>query len=202
MIWLYSFSPLCFNHHVRSPSNAILHNDLKYELAEEFSPKSPNDFSKSPTMISPNKFLQISKASAKRFSPKSPNVLLQNSRTFSPKRRQFFTESRRISVLQITEHVSSKSPTYLAARFVQTAEHSILNFQDILRISEQPTFFSVQLRRPSLRSLHTRATGFALYVMGGRLWFLGHTCFSYTCMGSTLDVMDYGPAKAESSTQN
>ena len=36
----------------------------------------------------------------------------------------------------------------------------------------------------------------ALYVMGGRLWFLGDACSSYTCMGSALDVMGYGLAKA------
>ena len=169
MIWLYSFSPLCFNHHVRSPSNAILHNDLKYELAEEFSPKSPNDFSKLPTTILPNKFLQISKASAKCFSPKSPNSFLQNHRTFSPKRRQFFTESRRISVLQITEHVSSKSPTYLATRFLQTAKHFILNFQDILPISEQPTFFSVLFGEDPVSDLSVhvpRAPRSALWVVG------------------------------------
>ena len=39
--------------------------------------------------------------------------------------------------------------------------------------------------------------GFALCVMGGRLWFLGHAYFSYTCTGSALDVMDYGLAKAK-----
>ena len=50
-------------------------------------------------------------------------------------------------------------------------------------------------RRPSLRCLPTRATGPALYVMGGRLWLLGHTYSSYTCTGSALDVMDYGLAK-------
>ena len=33
--------------------------------------------------------------------------------------------------------------------------------------------------------------------MGGQLWFLGHACSSYTCMGSALDVMDYGLAKAK-----
>ena len=49
-------------------------------------------------------------------------------------------------------------------------------------------------RRPSLRSLPTCATGSTLYVMGGRLRFLGHACSSYTCMGSALDVMDYGLA--------
>ena len=51
-------------------------------------------------------------------------------------------------------------------------------------------------RRLSLRSLPTRATGSALYVMGGRLRFLGHACSSYTCTGSMLDVMDYGLAEA------
>ena len=52
-------------------------------------------------------------------------------------------------------------------------------------------------RRPSLRSLPTHATGSALCVMGGRLRFLGHAYSSYTCTGSTLDVMDYGLAKAK-----
>ena len=33
--------------------------------------------------------------------------------------------------------------------------------------------------------------------MGGRLWFFGDACSSYTCIGSTLDVMDYGLAKAK-----
>ena len=42
----------------------------------------------------------------------------------------------------------------------------------------------------------TRAMGSALYVMGGRLWFLCHVYYSYTCTGSVLDVMDYGLAKA------
>ena len=51
-------------------------------------------------------------------------------------------------------------------------------------------------RRPSLQPLPTHATGSALYVMGGRLWFLGHACSTNTCTGSTLDVMDYGLAKA------
>ena len=52
-------------------------------------------------------------------------------------------------------------------------------------------------RRPSLRSLPTCATGSALCVMGGRLWLLGHAYSSYTCMGSVLNVMDYGLAKAK-----
>ena len=33
--------------------------------------------------------------------------------------------------------------------------------------------------------------------MGGRLWFLGDGCSSYTCMSSMLDVMDYGLARAK-----
>ena len=33
--------------------------------------------------------------------------------------------------------------------------------------------------------------------MGGRLRFLGHACFSYTCTGSALDVIYYGLAKAK-----
>ena len=41
-----------------------------------------------------------------------------------------------------------------------------------------------------------------LYVMGDRLRFLGHACSSYTCMGSALNVMDYGLAKAKSSVKN
>ena len=44
--------------------------------------------------------------------------------------------------------------------------------------------------------------GSALYVMGGRLWFLGHAYSSYTCTGSTLDVMEYGLAKAMSPVKN
>ena len=38
--------------------------------------------------------------------------------------------------------------------------------------------------------------------MGGWLWSLGHTYFSYMSTGSALDVMNYGSAKAESSTQD
>ena len=44
--------------------------------------------------------------------------------------------------------------------------------------------------------------GSALYVMGGRLWFLGHACSSYTCTGSTLDVLEYELAKAKSPVKN
>ena len=36
-----------------------------------------------------------------------------------------------------------------------------------------------------------------LCIMGGRLWFLGDACSSYTSTGSTLDVMDYGLAEAK-----
>ena len=52
-------------------------------------------------------------------------------------------------------------------------------------------------RQPSPRSLPTRDTGSVLYVMGGRPWFLGDACSSYTCIGSALNVMDYGLAKAK-----
>ena len=51
-------------------------------------------------------------------------------------------------------------------------------------------------KRPRYRFFPTRATGSTLCVMGARLRFLGHVCYSYTCMGSALDVMDYGLAKA------
>ena len=60
----------------------------------------------------------------------------------------------------------------------------------------------VLLRKPSLRSLPTCATGSALYVMGGRLRFLGHACSSYMCTGSALDVIEYLLAKAKSSVTN
>ena len=51
-------------------------------------------------------------------------------------------------------------------------------------------------KRLSHQFFPTRATGSALYVMGGPLRFLGHVRYSYTCTGSALDVMDYGLAKA------
>ena len=50
---------------------------------------------------------------------------------------------------------------------------------------------------PYLRLLPTRARASALCVMGGRQRLLGHACSSYTCTGSTLDVMDYRLAKAK-----
>ena len=56
--------------------------------------------------------------------------------------------------------------------------------------------FCALWRRPSLQSLPTHATGSTLYVMGGRLWFLGHDRSSYMCTSSTLDVMDYELAEA------
>ena len=52
--------------------------------------------------------------------------------------------------------------------------------------------FCALWRRPSLRSLPTRAMGSTLCVMGGQLWFLGYACSSYMCMGSALGVMDLG----------
>ena len=44
--------------------------------------------------------------------------------------------------------------------------------------------------------------GSPLYIMGGRLRFLGHTYSSYMCTGSALDVMEYGLAKAKSPVKN
>ena len=107
------FSPLLLNLHIRSPSITILHNELQYKIAERFSPKSPNGFLQNCRTFSSNRrpwfrrisFLQISKI-AERFSPKSPNVFCK-----SPNGS---LRNRRISFLQITKHVSSKSPTYLA----------------------------------------------------------------------------------------
>ena len=52
-------------------------------------------------------------------------------------------------------------------------------------------------RWPYLRLLPTHATGSALCVMGGRQRLLGHAYSSYMCMGSALDAMDYGLAKAK-----
>ena len=74
--------------------------------------------------------------------------------------------------------------------------------QVISPTTEQHVSFCALWRRPSLRSLPTRAMGSALCVMGGRLWFLGHAYSSYTCTGSALDVMDYRLAKAKSSVTN
>ena len=68
------------------------------------------------------------------------------------------------------------------------------NYFNKRRAAHVPHYFL--WKRPSLRSLTTRAMGSALCVMGGRLRFLGHSCYSYTCTGSTLDVMDYGLAEA------
>ena len=48
-------------------------------------------------------------------------------------------------------------------------------------------------------NLSLRAMGSTLCVMGGRLWFLGHACSSYTCTGSALDIVDYGLARARDS---
>ena len=68
------------------------------------------------------------------------------------------------------------------------------NYFNKRRAAHVPCYFL--WKRPSLQSLPTRATGSALCVMGGRLRFLGHACYSYTCTGFVLDVMDYGLAKA------
>jgi len=170
--------------------------------------KSPNDFSKSPTTISPIKFSPnllncqtVFLQNHQIISPKSPTMILLNK--FSPKRRQIFCQkspnkispNHQTSLLQVanvSRHMFSpnrrtvcrKPPRYFADQWAAY-------------------FLFCSLRRkPSLRSLPTRAMGSALCVMGGRLWFLGYAHFSYTCTGSALDVMDYGLSKAESSEQN
>ena len=74
--------------------------------------------------------------------------------------------------------------------------------QDFSPTAEQHVSLCVLWRRPSLRSLPRRATGSALCVMGGRLWFLGYAYSSYTCMGSALDIIEYGLAKAKSPVMN
>ena len=76
----------------------------------------------------------------------------------------------------------------------------------LLRLCVSPSYFdnrrathvllSSPWRRPSSRSLPTRATGSALYDMGAWLRFLGYACSSYMCTGSALDFMDYGLAEA------
>ena len=166
IIWLYSFSPLCFNLHVRSPSIAILHNDLQYEITEWFCPKSPNDFSKSPTTISPNKFLQISKASAKRFSPKSPNSFLQNHRTVFSKIAERFSQKSPNGFSKTPTKFYRKSPNTCSpnhqTHFLQIANVSRHMFSQNRRTlySKSPRYFVDQRpayflfcslrRRPSL----------------------------------------------------
>ena len=117
------------------------------------------------------RFLQ----NADKFSPKSPNKCSPNHRT------------RFLQIANVSRHTFSPNRRTLYSKFPRY-------FTD-----QRATYFlfcSIR-RRPSLRSLPTRATGSVLCVMGGRLWFLGHACSSYTCMGSTLDVMDYGLARAK-----
>ena len=146
-------------------------------------------------MISPNHRPRFRRISFSKSPKLSPNGFLQNRLMISQNRRHiFFTENHRISVLQITEHVSSKSPTYLATRFLQTAEHFTLNLQDISPISEQPTFFSVLFGEDPVSdlSLHVpRALRSALWVVGyGSLV----TPISPTCARaphSTLWTMGY-----------
>ena len=57
---------------------------------------------RTPAIIAPTTFLQISNVIAERFPP--------NRRTISPSHRHVFAKNRRISFLQITERSSPKSP--------------------------------------------------------------------------------------------
>ena len=181
-------SPLWFNTHLWSPSSLLLHNELQYEIAittpttflqisnviaEPFTPKSLSDFSKTPT--------HYRQKSPNTFSPKSPN-------TFSPKALNTFPPTHQ----RISPHVLSKKHRTLYS-------NSPSCFADY-----RATYILLRSlkRQPSPRSLPTRVTGSVLCVMGGRLWFLGHICSSYTCTGSTLDVMEYGLAKSKNSLMN
>ena len=70
---------------------------------------------------------------------------------------------------------------------IASPHFSILKYlQDIPPIIEQQTFRSVFFGENPISdlSLHVLRAP-ALYVMGGRLWFLGHVCSSYTCTGSS-----------------
>jgi len=171
---------------------------LRYSITSS-NTKSPNGFLQNRRTFSPNRrprfrriiFLQISKI-AERFSPKSLNVFSKLPTTISPNKLSPNHQTRLLQIANVSRHMFSpncrticcKRPRYFAD---QRAAYFL--------------FCSLR-RRPSLRSLPTRATGSALCVMGGQLWFLGRACFSYTCTGSALDVMDYGLSKAESSEQN
>ena len=52
-------------------------------------------------------------------------------------------------------------------------------------------------RKPSLQSLPTHATGSALCIMGGRLWFFGHAYSSYTCTGSSARRYGIRPSQGQ-----
>ena len=116
-----------------------------------------------------------------------------------------FSPNHRTCFLQIAEHVFSKSPNTFSPNRQRISPHVSPNRQRFF--SKSPRYFADQRaahvplyalwRRPSLRSLPTRATGSALYVMGGWLRSFGHTYFSYMYMGSALNVMDYGTTKAK-----
>jgi len=87
----------------------------------------------------------------------------------SPKRRQIFAENHRISFLQVAEHVTSKSPTYLATCFLRTTEHFALNLQDISPIGVQLTFFSVLFGEDLVSDLSLRVP----WALRSALWVVG-----------------------------
>ena len=120
------------------------------------------------------------------------------------------TNSNTKSATYIAEHISpnhrtrfSKSPSYFTKQ-VSPNNRTLFSKSPRYFVDQWAAYvlFCSLWKRPSLRSLPTRATGSALCVMGGRLRFLGHAYPSYTCTGSTFDVMDYRLAKAESSLKN
>ena len=148
--------------------------------------------------ISPNRFLQITDHVSPNLQRISPNMFLQ-----------------------IADHVSPNLQRISPSRFLQIADHISLNFQ---RISPHVFSKNVEHFTPNLQKrFHGPASSILSFLFssektqssippytchglrtlryGWRLWFLGHACSSYTSTGSALDVMDCGPAKAESSAQ-
>ena len=165
----------------------LLHCELQYEIA----------------ITVPTMFLQIANVFRQTCFSKSPN-------TFSPNRQTRF--------LQITEWFFSKSPNtsspnhrthflQIANVFRQTCFSRSLNiFLQISKIFRRSAssilsflFSSEKTQSPispyMCHGLRALRYGWSAMVPWSRLFLL-------TSMGSTLDVMDYGLAKAKSTAQN
>ena len=124
----------------------LLHCELQYEIA----------------ITAPTTFLQISNVTAERFFSNTVELFLQIADTF-------FAKNHQISLLQIAEHVFSKSPTYFATRFLQITKYFAPNLQDISSISEQHTLCSILYGKDPVSdlSLHVlRAPRSTLWVVG------------------------------------
>ena len=162
-------------------SPLFLHYGLNLHLRSLSSTPLHDELQNEIAITAPTTFLQISNVFAERVSP-----------------------NRRTRFLQITKNVFSKSPNMFSPNCQCISPHVSPNHRRFF--SKSPRYFTDQRaayvlfcslwRRPCLRSLPTRATGSALCIMGGRLWFLSDAYSSYTCTGSALDVMDFGLAMA------